>query len=351
MKKSFIILLHIGFWFLFLMMMTGLAFVGQGTDDPPNDYGYYFELLVGFVLIPSLISFYTFYNWLFPNYVQQQKWWKSIFYGFLISFGGAAAGLFYLTNFTTYSDNSIYEKCVQEGMLFTSIIAFICGFVAVVIRGFLTWLKEIKIKAALLQKNHEMEMALVKAQLDPHFLFNTINNIDVLILKNATEASNYLNKLSDIMRFMLFETKPKEIPLSKEVEYIEKYIALQKIRTANDNYVNFSVKGNSDKKTIAPMVFIPFIENAFKHSSNKKLDNAININIQIEEESVHLACENKFDDHRKIKNGSNGLGNDLIKKRLDLIYPNRHILEVKNQNDLYAVNLTINHAETPMHHH
>ena len=87
--------------------------------------------------------------------------------------------------------------------------------------------------------------------MDPHFLFNTINNIDVLILKNATKASNYLNKLSDIMRFMLFETKTDKILLSKEIEYIDKYIALQKIRTANSNYVNFRVKGIPNGKTIA----------------------------------------------------------------------------------------------------
>ena len=157
-------------------------------------------------------------------------------------------------------------------------------------------------------------MALVKAQLDPHFLFNTINNIDVLILKNATKASEYLNKLSDIMRFMLFETKPTSIKLAKEVEYIEKYIELQKIRTANTRYVNFAIDGNPDERMIAPMVFIPFIENAFKHVTNKKLENAININIRIEDTFVQLACENKFDRHRKVQNGSNGLGNDLIKK-------------------------------------
>jgi len=182
---------------------------------------------------------------------------------------------------------------------------------------------------------------LVKSQLDPHFLFNTLNNIDVLILKDATEASNYLNKLSDIMRFMLFETKTDKIFLSKEIEYIEKYIALQKIRTANSNYINFEVKGVSNSQTIAPMVFLPFIENAFKHTIDKKMDNAINIRIIIQKDSIQFECKNKFNPNRKLKQENNGLGNTLIEKRLNLLYSEKHILEVEKGKGQYSVRLTI----------
>ncbi|HTF28415.1 MAG TPA: histidine kinase, partial [Flavitalea sp.] len=151
-------------------------------------------------------------------------------------------------------------------MAVMTIIGVISGVVALVIKGFVTWVTEIKLKKALQEKNHEMEMALIKSKLDPHLLFNTINNIDALIIKDAVEASNYLNKLSDIMRFMLYETMADKILLSQEIEYIEKYIALQKIRTANLNYVHFEVFGIIGNRFIAPMVFIPFIENAFKHT-------------------------------------------------------------------------------------
>ena len=220
-------------------------------------------------------------------------------------------------------------------------IATITGIPALVVKGFITWFDEIKLKETLQQKNHEIEMALIKSQLDPHFLFNTLNNIDVLILKDATEASNYLNKLSDILRFMLYETKTDEILLRKEIEYIEKYIELQKIRTANANYVRFLVEGNPANITIAPMVFIPFIENAFKHSTNKKIDNAINVQLFITKENILFVCENKFDSNRKVVQESNGLGNDLIQKRLHLIYPDRHQLEIDKKTTLYSVKLTI----------
>ncbi len=222
-----------------------------------------------------------------------------------------------------------------------TLIGIISGVVALVIKGFITWFNEIKVKKALKEKNYEIEMALIKSKLDPHLLFNTINNIDALILIDAVEASNYLNKLSDIMRFMLYETMAEEIMLSQEIEYIEKYIALQKIRTANVNYVQFAVTGVIGKKLIAPMVFIPFIENAFKHTNNKKLENAITVNIIIREKNIQLICENKFDSRPSVKQRNSGLGNDLIQKRLHLIYPEKHILEVHKTEELYSVNLTI----------
>jgi LytS/YehU family sensor histidine kinase len=226
-------------------------------------------------------------------------------------------------------------------ILFMSFIASIAGLAALILKGFITWFNEIKLKEELKQKNHETEMALIKSQLDPHFLFNTLNNIDVLILKDATEASNYLNKLSDILRFMLYETKTDEILLRKEIEYIEKYIELQKIRTANVNYVSFQVIGNPANITIAPMVFIPFIENAFKHSTNKKIDNAITVQLFVNKENIIFVCENKFDSNRKVIQESNGLGNNLIQRRLNLIYPDKHLLELDKQINLYSIKLTI----------
>jgi LytS/YehU family sensor histidine kinase len=229
-------------------------------------------------------------------------------------------------------------------ILFMAFIATISGIIAFVIKGFITWVEEVKLKEELKHKNREMELALVKSQLDPHFLFNTINNIDVLILRDATQASDYLNKLSDIMRFMLFETKTEHILLSKEIEYINKYIELQKIRTANSSYVNFEVLGKVNGQLMAPMVFIPFIENAFKHTNNKKIPQAIDIKIETFVTHTQLICSNKFDPTRILQQQNHGLGNELIKRRLQLLYPDKHVLEVSNNQNVYCVALTIEHG-------
>ncbi len=345
MKKSIVGLLHAGFWGCYLvliMVILGVLFGSRGEVSTSRIENA-FEIILIFAVIPSIITFYSFYFLLFPKFLQQKKIFLPIIYGLLISL---------FSDFIGYTILSVKygEMCRDDDssplmvILFMSFINLVCGVIALVIRGFITWFEEIKLKDALRQKNHEMELALVKSQLDPHFLFNTLNNIDVLILKNANEASNYLNKLSDIMRFMLFETKTDKILLSKEIEYIEKYIALQKIRTANSNYVNFKITGITDHETIAPMVFIPFIENAFKHTTNKKLENAVDINIIIKKDNIQMVCENKFDPNRKLQQENNGLGNELIQKRLSLIYPEAHTLDVANQNGLYSVHLTINNG-------
>lgn len=301
-----------------------------------------------FALVPSFITFYFYYFLLFPKYLQHHKVLLSIIYGLLISTGAAIIGYVLIRYFIELGRISDMDKGGRNGrstairvIIVMTFIGSICGIVALVLKGFITWFNELKLKELLKEKNYEMEMALIKSQLDPHLLFNTINNIDALILKDAVVASDYLNKLSDIMRFMLYETKADKISLSKEIEYIDKYIALQKIRTANRNYVHFEVKGIIGSKQIAPMVFIPFIENAFKHTNNKKLENAITINILIKDETIQLLCENKFDSKLKVRQFDSGLGNDLIQKRLNLLYPEKHTLEVQKTDELYSVILTI----------
>ena len=310
-----------------------------------------FESLFLFAFSPSVIAFYGCYFLVFPKYLQRKKNLLSIIYGILISIG-ASILLYILMRYLIESGQLIdMDKGGINGRSTAirtigvmSFIGSISGVVAMVLKGFITWVDEIKLKEELKWKNHETEMALVKAQLDPHFLFNTLNNIDVLILEDATIASNYLNKLSDILRFMLYETKTETILLEKEIEYIEKYIELQKLRTSNISYINFQITGTPGNRTIAPMVFIQFIENAFKHTTNKKIDHAINVQLFIEKESIRFICKNKFDPKRKIKQESNGLGNDLIQQRLNLIYPQTHTLELSNHCNLYSVNLTINNG-------
>lgn len=313
----------------------------EGQNDPNIFLA--FQAISLFAIIPSILAFYGYYFLLFKYILKHKTYVTSILYGLGISMLSAAISI--VLNLNTFKVDCSDEQDgdLVEIFIFMSAIASVTGIIGLILHGFVQWFGDLKTKERLLQKNHQMEMALVKAQLDPHFLFNTLNNIDILILKDADQASSYLNKLSDIMRFMLFETKTEEILLSKEIQYIEKYIELQKIRTANKNYINLSVQGDYTGRSIAPMIFIPFIENAFKHSINKKMEDAINIEVVINENNIVLKCNNKFDPNRHIaSDGANGLGNELIEKRLSLIYPDRHVLEISKQDNTYKVYLKIN---------
>jgi two-component system, LytTR family, sensor kinase len=355
MKKSFIALLHVGFWgcyFILIAIMLGVYYrSGANGINHASRILNALKSLFLFAFIPSVISYWTYYLLLFPRYLQHKKVLLSIIHGVLIS-TGAALIAYILIRFSIESGYMIdMDDAGKHGrstaitvIVAMTLIGLVTGTVALVLKGFINWFNEKKLKEALNEKNHEMEMALIKSKIDPHLLFNTINNIDALIIKDAVEASNYLNKLSDIMRFMLYETMAEKIQLSQEIEYIEKYIALQKIRTANVNYIHFTVSGDIGNKSIAPMIFIPFIENAFKHTTNKKLENAITINILITDKKIKMVCENKFDSKPKVQSMNSGLGNELIQKRLQLIYADKHLLEINKNNELYSVHLTINNG-------
>lgn len=344
MKRSFKILLHFGFWLAHLLLVAMIMFAAlNDVDIPPEDRSYYFWFITGIGIVPPVAAFYANYYFLFPRYLQKRKIWLSVLVGLLLSAAAMFAG-FLLIRVTNLEAYGCLQQAGAYAFIVTMSIAIVYGIIALVLRGFLTWYEELKLKEELMEKNFNMELALVKSQLDPHFLFNTINNIDILISKDPAEASQYLNKLSDIMRFMLYETKTEQIPLAKELEYIEKYIELQRIRTANKHFVDFAVNGKVNGQKIAPMVFIPFIENAFKHSGNKKIDQAVDIDISVGREIITFTCDNKFDPRKKVNNGANGLGNELIRKRLQLLYPQRHNLSVDRNNDRYRVELTIRHA-------
>lgn len=345
MRKPLILLLHLGFWVLYLLLIMAFLYaIFEGRVNPEQvDEEVMATAFFFLAIAPAFITFYAFYLFLFPRFFRQRKFGLSLFYGALIAIGVTSIGYATLAYL-------IYPECVAEAddaflpgiVVFLSFTNFLCGMVAFIFQGFFTWFEEVKLKEDLMQKNHTMELALVKSQLDPHFLFNTLNNIDTLILKSAEDASEYLNRLSDIMRFMLYETKTGEIALQREIEYIRKYIALQRIRTANDRYVSFRVDGNAAGKTIAPMVFIPFIENAFKHSPNKKLTDAIQVSIEVTETSLRMLCVNKINQQHNGHKSASGLGDGLIRKRLELLYPQRHELETLNSQGEYRVTLTIN---------
>jgi two-component system, LytTR family, sensor kinase len=338
MKKSLIFILHLGFWLCYsiIVLLFSIPLMGYQTNhDPTFDFTF---TIIGVFYLPQILTFYFFYLVLFPKYLLKKKLLQLCIYSLLTCAISALIGV--LTSNLIRPDSIAIQ--------FASIMlipALMAGIVGLVIRGFITWYDELQLKQELTAKNHKMEMALVKAQLDPHFLFNTLNNIDVLIEKTPKEASKYLNRLSDILRFMLFETKVEKISLTKEIEYLEKYISLQKIRSSNKNFVRLTIDGEVEDKTIAPMVLMPFVENAFKHVGDKKAVNAIDIQLVIEKNAIQFKCQNNTIKKTNNPLTFNGLGNELISKRLDLLYPKQHALEIENTEKQYKIELTLHYGQ------
>ena len=345
MKKSVVVLLHVGYWVIYLLLLS-MFFVILNIGKMHITLKIlsivlFFKPFGWSAILPALIGFYTFYSILFDRYLKKKKILKLFLSATAFAFiGSIITELVIYVAFHNQGVNWGGNDIVIIGLLF-AFVSLINGVTGLVVKGFINWYNDIKFKVELTRKNYEMELALVKSQINPHFLFNTINNIDVLITKDAIRASEYLNKLSDIMRFMLYETKTEKIPLNKELTYIEKFIELQKIRTTNQHYINYSVKGDPTSFMIPPMLLIPFIENAFKHTENKKTENAININLDVEKEKLVFECENSYNQNTQMKQEHSGLGSGLIKKRLALLYPGKHKLAITNNNEIYKVELAL----------
>ncbi len=347
MKRSFEIALHVGYWVLYLLLLfTIIMFMEAGAmtrlSANQQQIPAFIRVMTFITILPGAAGFYAAYIFLFSRFLAKKKIVALIFFMIAVALvaGFISSLLLRLLSFgNIFKPDALKQTLIL--IIFMAMLAIIHSIIALVIKGFVNWYADIRLKEELQQKNFETELALVKSQLDPHFLFNSINNIDVLIKKDADRASLYLNKLSDIMRFMLYEIKTEKIPLAQEIGYIEKYIELQKIRTANNNFINYSTEGNHSKWIIAPMLFIPFIENAFKHAANKKATNGIVIAIKSGTDALHFYCENMVTENSLNDKETGGLGNALLKKRLNLLYPGKHNLTTGKENNIYKVQLTI----------
>jgi LytS/YehU family sensor histidine kinase len=197
------------------------------------------------------------------------------------------------------------------------------------------------LKTELEKDKLSTQLELLKSKINPHFLFNSLNNIDILIEENPKIASDYLAKLSDILRLVLYETIDDELLIGKEIEQIKNYIELQKIRTNNAHFVNFNIKGEINKQKIDPMLFIPIIENAFKHCKNKTIENGINIEFEIHAYSVKMYCKNYFESNQIELTKNDGLGIETIKQRLNLLYPENHELIIDKSEHWFNVTLSV----------
>lgn len=191
----------------------------------------------------------------------------------------------------------------------------------------------------------ESEIKFLKSQLSPHVLFNNLNNIYSFALHQAKETPQLILKLADVMRYMLYETQEKVVPMAKELEYMNSYIELQELQLEKRGQLIFETKGDPSDKFIAPMMLISFIENSFKHASANSIDELkIIIQIEIKEDSVNLFIENSFSKGEKSEENQlqeGGIGLKNVRRRLELIYPEQHSLIVKELDHLYIVNLSI----------
>jgi LytS/YehU family sensor histidine kinase len=185
------------------------------------------------------------------------------------------------------------------------------------------------------------ELSYLKAQINPHFLFNTLNSIYTLALKKSDNAAEAVIQLAALMRYVLTDAQQAFVPIQQEINYISGYIDLQKMRLSEMTRLDFQITGQSVGNKIAPFLLIPFIENAFKFGLSTETDSTIEIFIKLGEGSLAMVITNPAIQNHVLKVQSTGIGIELTRQRLALIYPQRHSLDITTKANTFIVSLEI----------
>jgi len=336
MSKKNVILLHVFIWlfgaFLNLRDYNELA--------NPEKLSIYIASTL-FLAIP----FYTFYFFVVPRFLEKRKYYKFILVALvvlaLLTFIGYSLLLLIVATFK-HDFSNFYEiygfKMHLSGMSVVTAAAMFGSFFKI----FLNWINTTNQKEQLEKEKAISELALLKSKVNPHFLFNTLNNIDALIYHDQDKASQALLKLSEIMRYMSYETVSEYVSLSKEINYISNIVSLYSLRVSNPNSIKIDIPDNYPDLNIAPLLFIPFIENAFKYAIFKGDKLGIEINFTIEEKRVFFSTSNYYDPSEKKQIlGYCGIGLANVKQRLEHIYKDKYWLNITDKNGFYKVELRI----------
>jgi LytS/YehU family sensor histidine kinase len=188
----------------------------------------------------------------------------------------------------------------------------------------------------------ETELKFLRSQTNPHFLFNALNNIYTLTLIKSEKAPDYLLVLSDMLRYMLYECNAPKVGLEKEIGYIRHFISLNLLKDSRGLNVNFECGEIPDYLEIAPMLLIPLVENAFKHSKfEDKANGWININLKVTEESLNLNVQNSLPDSSHSTDNTGGIGLVNVRRQLELIYPDQFKLSIDEKDNIFSVELII----------
>ncbi len=340
MDKRTRLIFHISYWLLITFYSDMLRFLGEK--------GYKFDLTrfsnplwwssLAFTVLISYLVFYVFNRFL------AKKQYLHLVLGFVAS-SVVYTILRYLVEevvfFKIFGTHNYFETSRIFPYYYTDCTAFFVGFSfnAFFLKMIEDFFRTEKEKNELLTEKLNAEQAFLKSQLNPHFLFNTLNNIYSLTLTQSPKAPEAVLKLSELMRYMLYESNVEKVSLATEVKYLENFIELQKFRYSGQTFIDFQVAGDLHSQQIAPLLLIAFVENAFKHGEVNIVHKSLVISILLNNNNLNFTVKNFKKDQNKDEVGGVGLEN--VRRRLDLIYPNQHSLDVQENDTTYICELNL----------
>ncbi|MDB5020155.1 MAG: hypothetical protein JWQ28_1282 [Pedobacter sp.] len=342
MKNKGPLIVHLIFW-LFIVTLCLLAIIN--SKEPATSY----EILVqfGYYGIINVSLFYINYTLLIPELIKSRKmyWWYILAITALILVMGLIKTVIASLNsdiMLTFTNQRTNKKEYIDITTYAIRTIFISGFFIVIsslLKFAVDWFANDRIQRNLESEKKDMELQFLKSQLNPHFLFNSLNNIYSLAYQKSDKTADAVLKLSEIMRYMIYESNDSWVSLSKEIEYVRSFIELQKLRFKDGAAVELTLNGEIDNQHIVPLILISFVENAFKHGVANDPTDPIRINIIANQKILHFSITNKKNKHNKDEVGGVGLNN--VERRLQLLYPDRYKLNIVNSATHYTSELML----------
>ncbi len=333
-NKTIGVLLHVLFWVLIL-----LATIIPERNNASNTFSIIVET-VNVAFYAFIIYFNLFY--LFPKYLKGRSlriYIIALILSVLLLTPIKGAVLYLLH----YGDTT-YRRQIILNLHYTFLSTFFVAGASTIFKILVEWLKFQREKQKLQKEIMQSELKFLKSQINPHFLFNTLNNIYSLALIKSDKTPDVILKLSEILRYMLYECNEPKVKLSSEVKYIENYLALESLRQNKKVNIEFTKEGEIKDQVISPLLFTPFLENAFKHGVNKVLDNkCVKIYLKVDGDKVFFSVENtKPDiDVEELMKSPGGIGLANVKKRLNILYPGKYKFDIENTKTSYKIELSL----------
>ncbi len=294
---------------------------------------------IGFFFVYALFALFISY-FLLPRFFYKDKVW--------LFFVGVALTLAFLVFVEEWVLEKIFYYGTRRAKTFQGFIRTLVGVFPIV--GILSGAKfawdAFRKQKSLDQMQHivnESELQFLKSQINPHFLFNNLNNLYAHALEGSSKTPEIILELSSVLRYMLYECREEFVPLSKELEHLKNFIQLYEMQIGDRGSVDFKFEGNTSGLKIAPLILVIFIENAFKHSTASQSGGIdIEINVHVDKTGkMTFNCSNTYHEDSNTDSIARGIGLENVKKRLKLIYPGSHELRIFSENDLFKVELEL----------
>ena len=330
-------LLHLVFWSLvFAMMMLA------GPDNNTS----YMEVIRKLIhLAFYMLVVYINLGYLIPKFLSQKNFMTYVL--LLLAMVAVFTPIKVLLLYITFDEVDPREFLVMNQQYIFLLLFLIAGG-STVIKIISDWQRHQRDRKDLETQRMQSEIKFLKSQINPHFLFNTLNSLYALTLKKSDKAPEIVIKLSEMMRYMLYECNERRVPLQKEVNYIQNYLAMEGLRQSGHADIQFKIEGQITDQTIAPLIFIPFLENSFKHGLNHQLgDGYVHVIMKVLGNKLLLRILNSKPEQtpQQTDKQSGGIGLVNVQRRLNLLYPSQYKLDIEESEKEHIVELSLDLTE------